>query len=387
MGVQRGVLVLGAIALGVLGGVTAARPVVQRDLVNWRVSRRIARRLVGQPTRWEPDAALKTRYQSIVARSFDAVAGYTGVSIPTDRDEVRILDRIGWIDTNLVSFQRVLGPVVNVYGRHPARSGLLGHFVTRGSRVGMTGQIGIGLGYLGRRVLGQYDVPFFHEAGVSAAICFVEPNIARVAVQAGVDVDDVRLWVALHETTHVLQFHVGEPPWLAEHMAGLLSAYLGEAVRLVEDSEDGRARFRELWRRLNRREISRHGIVRLLLTGGQLEHLQHVQALMTVMEGYSNHVMRVVGAELVPGFNSIETQMRSRTASRGPVFRLLSAMLGLEMKMEQYRVGEKFVQYVVDRQGLRYMNRVWDGPETLPTLAETYDPDAWISRTAEHPKE
>ena len=47
MGVQRGVLVLGAIALGVLGGVTAARPVVQRDLVNWRVSRRIARRLVG----------------------------------------------------------------------------------------------------------------------------------------------------------------------------------------------------------------------------------------------------------------------------------------------------------------------------------------------------
>ncbi len=108
---------------------------------------------------------------------------------------------------------------------------------------------------------------------------------------------------------------------------------------------------------------------------------------MTVMEGYSNHVMRAVGAELVPGFNSIETQMRSRTASRGPVFRLLSTMLGLEMKMEQYRVGEKFVQYVVDRQGLRYMNRVWDGPETLPTLAETYDPDAWIARTAEYPKE
>jgi coenzyme F420 biosynthesis associated uncharacterized protein len=387
MVVQRGVLVLGAIALGVIGGVAAARPVAHRDLVDWHTSRRIARRLVGQQKRWEPDAALKARYQLIVERSFEAVARYTDMPTTIDRDVVRILDRIGWIDANLANFQRLLRPVADVYGRPHPRSGLSGHLLTRGARIGLTGQVGIGLGYLGRRVLGQYDVPILQESADSSAICFVDPNIEQVAAQAGVDADDVRLWVALHETTHVFQFRAGEPAWLEEHMAGLLKAYLGEAVRLVEASGDVRARLQELWQRLNRHEISRVGIVRLVLTEVQLEKLQHLQALMTVMEGYSNHVMRAVGADVVPGFNLIETQMRARVGSRGPVLRVLSQMLGLEMKMEQYRVGEKFVQYVVDTQGLRYMNRVWDGPEKLPTLAETYDPDAWIARMAIYPNE
>ena len=380
--VQRGVLLLVAITLGAIGGVTAARPVVHRDLVDWHTSRRIARRLVGQQKRWEPDAALKARYQLIVERSFEAVARYTDMPITIERDVVRILDRIGWIDANLANFQRLLRPVADVYGRTHPRSGLSGHLLTHGARIGLTGQVGIGLGYLGRRVLGQYDVPILQESAGSPAICFVEPNIEQVAARAGVDADDVRLWVALHETTHVLQFRVGDPPWLEGHMAGLLKAYFGEAVRLVEARGDVRPRLQELWQRLNRPEISRVGIVGLVFTEGQLEKLQHLQALMIVMEGYSNHVMRAVGADVVPEFNLIETQMRARVGSRGPVLRVLSQMLGLEMKMEQYRVGEKFVQYVVDTQGLRCMNRVWDGPELLPTLTEIYDPDAWIVRIA-----
>ena len=45
----------------------------------------------------------------------------------------------------------------------------------------MTGQIAVLLGYLGRRVLGQYDIPILDAEADAAGIYFVEPNIAQVA--------------------------------------------------------------------------------------------------------------------------------------------------------------------------------------------------------------
>ena len=73
----------------------------------------------------------------------------------------------------------------------------------------MTGQIAVLLGYLGRRVLGQYDIPILDAEADAAGIYFVEPNIAQVAARAGVDLEALRLWVALHESTHAYQFRVG----------------------------------------------------------------------------------------------------------------------------------------------------------------------------------
>ena len=36
---------------------------------------------------------------------------------------------------------------------------------------------------------------------------------------------------------------------------------------------------------------------------------------------------------------------------------------------------------VVARAGIEGLNRVWSGPEALPTVAELSDPVAWLNRT------
>ena len=41
--------------------------------------------------------------------------------------------------------------------------------------------------------------------------------------------------------------------------------------------------------------------MRLALTDAQAESLGRIQALMTLMEGYSNHVMRETGRTVIPG--------------------------------------------------------------------------------------
>jgi len=50
------------------------------------------------------------------------------------------------------------------------------------------------------------------------------------------------------------------------------------------------------------------------------------------------------------------------------------------LKMEQYRLGERFVDEVVRLRGIAFANRAWQSPESLPTEAEIRDAERWIGR-------
>ena len=53
---------------------------------------------------------------------------------------------------------------------------------------------------------------------------------------------------------------------------------------------------------------------------------------------------------------------------------------GLDLKMQQYAAGERFVATVVSRRGRSFLNQVWTGPQWLPTLPEIREPERWIAR-------
>ena len=381
MSVRRVVMWLGMATLAA-GSVAVARRPAPEGLVDWRLSGRTARRLAGEPHRWQPDPELTAHYDAIVRKSFAAVADYTGSPLELGSDAVRVLGRADWIDANLVNFERLLTPLAAAYHQTRRGAGPLSRVVAHGTRFTVTGQIALLLGYLGRRVLGQYDIPILDAEADAAGIYFVEPNIARVSATAGVDLEALRLWVALHESTHAYQFRVGDPPWLRAYTAGLIDAYLAEAIRALESGERLGARLRDMWRRFDRDDPAGTGLMRLALTDAQAESLGRIQALMTLMEGYSNHVMRATGRMVIPEFEALEQRMQARERARGASSRVLNRLLGLDLKLEQYRIGEQFVTQVVETRGLAFMNAVWRGPELLPTLAETRDAERWIARVA-----
>ena len=45
--------------------------------------------------------------------------------------------------------------------------------------------------------------------------------------------------------------------------------------------------------------------------------------------------------------------------------------------MRQYEQGKRFCDAVVAEHGIEGLNRVWEGPEALPTLSELKRPEAW----------
>ena len=104
-------------------------------------------------------------------------------------------------------------------------------------------------------------------------------------------------------------------------------------------------------------------------------------ATMTVVEGYAEHVMDAVGDSLDPGYAELRRRLERDRERRGPLDAIFSKLLGLEMKMSQYRRGKAFCDAVAEQAGIRALNVVWRDAASLPTMRELDDPGAWIERT------
>jgi putative hydrolase len=101
---------------------------------------------------------------------------------------------------------------------------------------------------------------------------------------------------------------------------------------------------------------------------------------MALLEGYSNHVMNAAGARLIPNFDQLHQRFDRRHERRGAVERAIMRITGLDLKMEQYAAGERFVKRVLELRDRPFLNQVWEAPERLPSLEEIRAPDDWVHR-------
>jgi uncharacterized protein (DUF2342 family) len=87
-----------------------------------------------------------------------------------------------------------------------------------------TRQLGILLGFMGQRVLGQYDLAMLSAEIAPGRLLFVEENVRMTARALDVPLIPFRTWIALHETTHAFEFEAH--PWLRPYLAGRLERQL-----------------------------------------------------------------------------------------------------------------------------------------------------------------
>jgi coenzyme F420 biosynthesis associated uncharacterized protein len=126
-------------------------------------------------------------------------------------------------------------------------------------------------------------------------------------------------------------------------------------------------------------------LIDALMTPEQRVLVSRLQALMSLLEGYSNHVMNAVGRGILPHLAEIEHRVEARSRHRGPAELLFLRLTGLQMKLDQYRLGAAFVNTVNQERGIAFMNQVWTGPEYLPTEDEIKDPHLWMRRMDQVP--
>jgi coenzyme F420 biosynthesis associated uncharacterized protein len=242
----------------------------------------------------------------------------------------------------------------------------------------ISAEVGILLGYLGRRVLGQYDLSLLgKEPVVAGKVYFVEPNINQTIENMGVDGDEFRLWIALHETTHAFEFE--SHPWVRQHFNSILEKYFGlitdDLGRLKQNGGLG-----GYLKRIRENDAKGSGWIEKVMTPEQHALFEELQALMSIVEGYSNHMMNAIGSKLMPNYEQIKYRMDNRSKNRSLIDKLFVRLTGMNLKLEQYRLGEIFVDTVVEKKGIDFANLIWAEAKYLPSLQEVKEPQRWISR-------
>lgn len=320
------------------------------------------------------------RYRDMVRRSTEVITGYTGMRLAAPLSAVYVFDRQDWVRANLDSFERLFGRVEEIQKQLKPGTSLAAVLMGEMNRQVLSTQLGLLMGYLARRVLGQYDLSLLgKETITSGSLYFVEPNIARIERELHLPGDDLRMWIALHETTHAYEFEGN--PWLREHFNHLLEQYF-EGLNVQVRGLRGANTLGRIAGRL-RQGGRREGWMELLMSDEQRVLFRRLQGIMSLLEGYSNHIMNTVGEQILPNFEQIKERIEKRHKRNSVADRVFARLTGLNVKMEQYRLGEAFVNEVVRRKGIDFMNRVWSGPDALPSMDEIRQPDRWIRRTEE----
>ncbi len=335
------------------------------NMVDWDFAVTVGSKLAGPGPVVSTDEALTAvgELRDGAERSTPLVQEFTGLRTESGTAPVLVVDRGGWIQANADGFAKILAPIVDKLVEKKGEPGPVAGAI--GSRV--TGaEVGLMLGFLGTKVLGQFD-PFHDPRG---RLLLVAPNIVHTEREIGADPTDFRLWVCLHEETHRVQFTAN--PWLGEH----LLAQMNEVAGTIEPSAlvDGLRRGAEAIRSGN------GSVLDMVSSPEQKEILDRVTGVMSLLEGHADVVMDGVGPTVIPSVAQIRKKFNQRRQGVGTLDKLLRRLLGLDAKMAQYRDGAVFVRHVVDKVGMDDFNAVWSGPETLPSKAEIADPDAWITR-------
>ncbi len=344
--------------------------------IDWALAQRVAVRAAGtEPySRSYHNDSLEPDFAEFCSLAEDLVADTTGLRSLTGAARSRVTDRAGWIEANIASFQRLLRPLTE-----RLEDRVSSNLVASITRKATGAEVGVLLGWMATRVLGQYDLLIIEEEAPNDQdlVYFVGPNVLALEKRHAFPPREFRLWLALHEVTHRAQFT--GIPWMREHFLSLVE-------RTLDAVDPDPERFRQALRRAieslreGHNPLDDGGLMRLVASDEQRAVLDQVGGLMSLLEGHGDVTMDRAGADRIPSASRFSSTLRQRRQSVHGLAKLLQRLIGLEAKIKQYEQGEKFIAAVESAGGTELLDRAWESPEHLPTLAEIRAPDSWVSR-------
>ncbi|WP_029068187.1 zinc-dependent metalloprotease [Jonesia quinghaiensis] len=334
----------------------------------WMKSAQLAARIVRPGPQVSPAKAQEVVdvLRSSAALAADLVPELAHLPVPQGTlSRVSVLDRRGWT----LAAARSMDELLELSHSTPIDGKPDPTDVTSGVEVMAT------LTFLSQRILGQFD-PFGPAIGpetttpATGNLVLVAPNVLATQRSMAVDLDDFALWVAIHEQTHALQF--AHAPWLVDYMKdnarALINGFSSETsliqwVRAVANVLRGG-----------------QSVFEAVLDDQQHQTLESVLAMMALLEGYADTVMDAVTDDQIASVRSLRRRFDARRSDLTRRQEIIGRLLGANLKSDQYRLGAGFVRDVISAAGHDTMNRVWTGPQYLPSRVELHNPADWIQR-------
>jgi putative hydrolase len=314
------------------------------------------------------------------------VAGYTRLSVDEPARTVPI-SRRGWIDMTMTGWGWLLTHLASRFSAE-----VTSFASERGDEVNPMGavmgqiaplllgmQAGTLIGQLARDALGRYDPGIPRDD--DGHLFFIGSTIDQVAEGYDFEPGAFRRWVALEDVArHTI---ARATPWVERYRRSLFI----ELVDSLEiDASDLEGRLADLQSRGP--EALQEGfdtteMLPIVQTPRHTKALDNLRAFVALFEGYARHVSVAVATQTVGDTQRIAEGMRRRSASPSEGRAMLNAMLGWKPDPALEQSGTTFSNAIVELHGVGTLNRAWEAPDNIPTIAEIRDPFQWIERVVD----
>ena len=242
-----------------------------------------------------------------------------------------------------------------------------------GSMFGL--QVGQALGALATETVSATEVGLPLAADRSVAL--LPANVEAFAEGLEVDLDQVRLYLAVREAARVRLFSA--VPWIGPQLLAAVQDYardisidtdrIESALQSVDPS-DVSALQSALQDQLFRPEPS----------PAQQSALRRLETYLALVEGWVDVVTDRATRGHLPQASALGEAVRRRRATGGPAEKTFAALVGLELRPRRLRDAANLWAALEDRHGAEGRERGWGHPDVAPTAADLDDPLGYVDR-------
>ena len=242
-----------------------------------------------------------------------------------------------------------------------------------GSMFGL--QVGQALGTLATETVSGTEVGLPLVADRSVVL--LPANVEAFAEGLGVDLDQVRLYLAVREAARVRLF--SEVPWIGPQLLAAVRDYARdisidtdriESALTSVDTSDPTALQSALQDQLFRPEPS----------ASQRAALGRLETYLALVEGWVDVVADRATRGHLPQAAALGEAVRRRRATGGPAEKAFSGLVGLELRPRRLRDAANLWAALEDRHGQQGRDDAWGHPDVAPTAADLDDPLGYVDR-------
>jgi putative hydrolase len=234
------------------------------------------------------------------------------------------------------------------------------------------GQLGQALGSLAAEVLSAGDIGL--PLGPAGTAALIPANISGYGEGLEIDLDEVRLYVALREAAHQRLFeHV---PWLRGHVLAAVETYAAGIRVNREAIEEAMGRI-DPGNPESMQELSVEGIFTPDDTPQQQAALARLETALALVEGWVCHVVDTAASDRLPNMARLAEAFRRRRAAGGPAEQTFAALVGLELRPRRLREAAALWAALTEHRGINGRDALWGHPDLLPSEEDFADPNAF----------
>ena len=239
--------------------------------------------------------------------------------------------------------------------------------------------IGSMIGQLSLRAFGQYDLPIPREP--KNQLLLVASNIEQFANDWSIAVDDMRMWVLVHELTSHAVLSV-------DHVRTTINEQIGKYIAGFRPNPNA------LMDRLTTMDLGTSdpmAMMQKMLTDPtiilgavrspeQERQAPVLDAMIASIIGYIDHSVDAISAQLLGGGDQIAEAARRRRVESAPHDTFVEQLLGLKLTRAQVERGHAFATGVTERAGHDGLAQLFSQAGNLPTPNELDAPGLWLAR-------